>query len=96
MKNPILITGAAGFIGANLARYFVSKGVRINIIIKKNSNLWRIKDVIDKMNVYYAELNDVNKLRIIIKKIKPKTIFHLSAHGAYSDQNNLNTITVFL
>ena len=92
MKNPILNTGAAGFIGANLARYFVSKGVRINIIIKKNSNLWRIKDVLDKMNVYYAELNDANKLRKIIKKIKPKTIFHLSAHGAYSDQNNLNKI----
>ena len=34
------------------------------------------------MNVYYAELNDVNKLRKIIKKIKPKTIFHLSAHGS--------------
>jgi len=69
LKNPILITGAAGFIGANLARYFVSKGVRINIIIKKNSNLWRIKDVLDKMNVYYAELNDANKLRKIIRKV---------------------------
>ena len=68
MKKPILITGGAGFIGANLVRYFVSKGVRINIIIKKNSNLWRIKDILDKINVHYAELNNLKKLRKIIKK----------------------------
>ena len=89
MKYPILITGAAGFVGANLARYLVSKGIKINIIIKKNSNLWRIKDIIKKMNVHYSDLSDKKKVRIIIKKIKPKTIFHLATHGAYSDQNNI-------
>ena len=89
MKYPILITGAAGFVGANLARYLVSKGIKINIIIKKNSNLWRIKDIIKKMNVHYSDLSDKKKVRIIVKKIKPKTIFHLATHGAYSDQNNI-------
>ena len=89
MKYPILITGAAGFVGANLARYLVSKDIKINIIIKKNSNLWRIKDIIKKMNVHYSDLSDKKKVRIIVKKIKPKTIFHLATHGAYSDQNNI-------
>ena len=89
MKYPILITGAAGFVGANLARYLVSKDIKINIIIKKNSNLWRIKDIIKKMNVHYSDLSDKKKVRIIIKKIKPKTIFHLATHGAYSNQNNI-------
>ena len=28
----------------------------------------------------------------IIKKIKPKTIFHLATHGAYSEQNDLGKI----
>ena len=89
MKYPILITGAAGFVGSNLARYFVSQGIKIHIIIKKNSNLWRLKGVINKIHVHYSDLNNKTNIKRIIKKIKPKTIFHLATNGAYSDQNNL-------
>ncbi len=89
MKHPILITGAAGFIGSNLTRYFVKRGIKVNIIIKKSSNLYRLKDIINKLNVYYADISDQKKIKTIIKKIRPKTIFHLATHGAYSDQNNL-------
>lgn len=89
MKYPILITGAAGFVGSNLVRYFVSQGVKIHIIIKKNSNLWRLKGVMNKIHVHYSDLNNKTNIKRIIKKIKPKTIFHLATNGAYSDQNNL-------
>jgi nucleoside-diphosphate-sugar epimerase len=89
LKYPILITGAAGFVGSNLARYFVSQGIKIHIIIKKNSNLWRLKGVINKIHVHYSDLNNKTNIKRIIKKIKPKTIFHLATNGAYSDQNNL-------
>ncbi len=89
MKYPILITGAAGFVGSNLARYFVSQGIKIHIIIKKNSNLWRLKGVMNKIHVHYSDLNNKTNIKRIIKKIKPKTIFHLATNGAYSDQNNL-------
>ena len=92
MKYPILITGAAGFVGANLARYFASKGIKIHIIIKKNSNLWRLKDVMSKIHIHYSDLNNKKNIKNIIKKVKPKTIFHLAANGAYSDQNDLGKI----
>ena len=92
MKHPILITGAAGFIGANLARHFISKGFKINIIIKKSSNTWRLSDILNKINIHYADINDKKKIREIIRLVKPKTIFHLATHGAYSDQNNLDKI----
>lgn len=92
LKYPILITGAAGFVGANLVRYFTSQGVKVHILIKKNSNLWRLKDIIDKTNVHYCDLNNRSNVKKIIRKIKPKTIFHLATHGAYSDQNNLDEI----
>ena len=89
MKHPILITGAAGFVGSNLARYFVSRGIKVNIIIKRSSNTWRLNDIIKKTNVHYADISDINSVKKIIKKIKPKTIYHLATHGGYSDQTDL-------
>jgi nucleoside-diphosphate-sugar epimerase len=92
LKYPLLITGAAGFVGSNLTRYFVSRGIKVNILIKKNSDTWRLKDIIHKVNVHYADIADVNKIKRIIKNIKPKTIYHLATHGAYSDQNEIEKI----
>ena len=92
LKKPILITGASGFIGSNLTRYFVKKGIRVNIIIKKSSNVWRLKDIFENLNVHYADIGDKKKIQTIIKKIKPKTIFHLAAHGAYSSQSDMDRI----
>jgi len=92
VSQPVLITGATGFVGANLVRFFISKGLKINIIIRKSSNIWRIKDIIHKANIFYVDLRDKNKLKKIIKKIKPKSIFHLATYGAYSYQNDLDRI----
>ena len=89
MKHPILITGAAGFVGSNLTRYFVSRGIKVNIMIKRSSNTWRLNDIIKKTNVHYADISDINNVKKIIKKIKPKTIYHLATHGGYSDQTDL-------
>ena len=89
MKHPILITGAAGFVGSNLTRYFVSRGIKVNIMIKRSSNTWRLNDIIKKTNVHYTDISDINNVKKIIKKIKPKTIYHLATHGGYSDQTDL-------
>jgi|TARA_B110001450_G_scaffold219610_1_gene214630 nucleoside-diphosphate-sugar epimerase len=89
LKHPILITGAAGFVGSNLTRYFVSRGIKVNIMIKRSSNIWRLNDIIKKTNVHYADISDINSVKKIIKKIKPKTIYHLATHGGYSDQTDL-------
>ena len=48
LKQPILITGASGFVASNLVRYFVSKKIKINILLNQKTNIWRIKDIIHK------------------------------------------------
>ena len=58
MKHPILITGAAGFIGSNLSRYFVNNDIKVNIIIKKSSDTWRIKDILKDLNIFYADISN--------------------------------------
>jgi len=45
LKNKrILVTGATGFIGANMVRYFLKESA--NIAIFTFSNKWRIKNLI--------------------------------------------------
>ena len=92
IQTPILITGASGFIGSNLLRFFISKGIKVNIILRKNSNIWRIKDIIYKTKVFYVDLQNKKNLGKIIKKIKPKSVFHLAAYGSYPHQNKLELI----
>ena len=92
--QPILITGSTGFIGSNLLRYFVKNKIHTNIIIRKNSKLWRIKDIIKSkhISVHYSDLNNTKKISSIIDRIKPKSIFHLATYGAYSFQSNEDLI----
>ena len=53
MSNNVLITGAAGFIGANFAEYFVDKYPNYNIVVLDKltyaGNLDNLKKVMDKI-----------------------------------------------
>jgi len=65
LKN-ILVTGATGFIGANLTRRLVNNN--IHIIIRKSSNMWRIDDIKKKLNIHYIDLNNNKELKKQFKK----------------------------
>jgi nucleoside-diphosphate-sugar epimerase len=92
LTTPILVTGATGFIGSSLVRHLVSDYKEIHIIIRKESNLWRLNDIIDKMNIHIVDLIDRVAVEKVIEKIKPQTIFHLAAYGAYPFQNDVRKI----
>ena len=89
ISEPILITGSTGFIGSNLARKLISLKYDVHLILRKKSNLWRITDLLKFKNVkvHICDLKNKKNINLIVKKLKPKTIFHLAAYGAYSFQN---------
>ena len=41
-KN-VLVTGATGFIGANLVRQLLDIGSQVHVLTRKESDKWRIK-----------------------------------------------------
>lgn len=91
-KKRILVTGAAGFVGANLVRKLLAKKDNIHILIKPSTDLWRIKDIKQKLFIHHQPLTETKKLASLIKKIRPEVIYHLAAHGGYPHQQNPGAI----
>ena len=47
-KQVILVTGGAGFVGANLCRRLVAANEEVHIFVRANTSRWRIKALTDK------------------------------------------------
>jgi UDP-glucose 4-epimerase len=76
MKNIIIVTGGAGFIGSNLIKYLLKK-TKFKIISIDNYSTGTIKNHIIEKNVRYIKSENINitkKLKLYKKKIK--VIFH--------------------
>lgn len=87
-RMRILITGATGFIGANLAHFFVTEKADVHILLRKSSNTWRINSILSKLNKHYCDLTDREDTKRVISEIKPNIILHLAIYGGYPFQSD--------
>lgn len=84
----VLVTGATGFVGANLVRRLVKLNYNVSIIIRKSSNTWRIRNILKYVSVFYVDLLDIDNLKKVIHEINPQIIFHLATYGGHPNQIN--------
>ena len=85
MKNNILVTGAAGFIGANFAEYFVNKYPDYNIIVLDKltyaGNLDNLKKVMDKITFVQGDICDFDFVLDLFKKYEINGVIHFAAES---------------
>jgi len=79
----IFITGATGFLGANIARRLLSEGHEVHASIRRGANAWRLENVMRELNAHDLDICDYGALCREICKIKPEGIIHLATYGAY-------------
>jgi nucleoside-diphosphate-sugar epimerase len=91
-NSKILITGASGFLGANLTKFLYDDNKNISILINKNSNLWRINNIVKQLDVHQVNIKNKNKVYEKIKEIKPNYVYHLATYGVHPSQNSLDEI----
>ena len=87
-----LVTGAGGFVGANLCRRLVASGERVHIFLRESRLPWRLGDVLDQIEVHQVDLQDSDSVTRAIQSIRPTIIYHLATHGAYPFQTDAEAI----
>jgi len=85
-KN-VLVSGASGFIGANLVRELLKRKFRVRVIIKPGDSASNIKDLITskKVETVVADLRSKKSLKNVAEGID--VIFHLAAKTDLSTKN---------
>lgn len=87
MKRALL-TGATGFVGANLARRLLRDGHEVHLLVREGYATWRIEEIESDVRTHRADISDAADLAQLFARIRPDWVFHLAAHGAYSWQTD--------
>jgi GDPmannose 4,6-dehydratase len=85
MNKKALITGISGQDGSYLTEYLLSLGYQVFGIVRRHSvsenQQSRLNNVINKIKVFYGDLNDSVNLQKIISEIMPDEIYNLGAQS---------------
>ena len=84
----ILITGAGGFIGANLLRRLIRDGYEVHALMRTDTNIWRLENVRNQIAIHHGDLLDSAWINEEVEKIKPHVVIHLAQHGGYPFQKD--------
>lgn len=87
MKRVIL-TGASGFVGANLARVLIREGHDVHLLLRDASRHWRVQEIMGDVVPHYGDLADETAVDALVAKVQADWVFHLAAYGAYSTQTD--------
>lgn len=74
----ILLTGAAGFIGAALARLLVREGCQVFAAVRPESDLWRLQGLTDSLTLIPCDLLVPDQLAACVARARPELCFHLA------------------
>lgn len=95
-----LITGITGQDGSYLAELLLEKGYEVHGIVRRvalehpQARMWRIRNLLNQINLHSASIDSYASIFNIVSEIKPDECYHLAAQSfvSYSFEDEFSTI----
>ena len=84
-----MLTGASGFIGSHLVRRLIHCGCRVSLLVRPSSNLWRLQDLLDRLDIRYDDLTNLSLNPLDPELSDVKFIYHMAAYGVNQALNDV-------
>jgi len=88
----VLVTGAAGFVGANLCRAAIEAGASVHGVVRPGSSRQRLESLVGRMQVHEADLRHADAVTHTVGAIQPDVVFHTAVHNAYRHSDRLSEV----
>ncbi len=99
VRRRVLLTGAAGFIGSQLAQLLVREGHEVFAIVRPHADRWRLAGLDQDFVVIEGDLRALPELRSRLRAARPEICLHLAWHGwsgRATAEENLSSLGVSL
>ena len=90
--EPILVTGATGFIGSHLVRRLAGTGAEPHVFLRPSSDSRRLAGIPGRVRRHTADLADPASVRAAVLRLRPRTIFHCASWGGHPGQTDAAAI----
>src|SRR5436309_3119422 len=99
MKTAV-ITGITGQDGSYLAELLLEKGYKVHGIVRRvaiedpDHRMWRIRHLLDRVELHSASLESFASIYKVIVKLQPDECYHLAAQSfvSYSFEDEFSTL----
>jgi GDPmannose 4,6-dehydratase len=100
MKKIAFITGITGQDGSYLAEFLLTKNYQVHGLVRRvaqeneTHRFWRIKNILQNINLHSGSLENYASIVKIIQKLQPTEIYHLGAQSYidYAFKDEFSTI----
>jgi len=93
--QKVLITGGTGLLGSNVVFELLKRGQYIPVVVGRQEEPKRLKDVMDKIEYFRGDVADAEVLEDVISKTKPVKIYHFAAFlGDYCENDPIEATRV--
>ena len=85
----VFLTGASGFVGSRVLRELAAdRGAEVAALLREPESAWRIRDLLPKVRVVRAALEDGPALETALADFRPTHLVHLAWNGVLGRNRN--------